>query len=210
MVEDLEVGVRLVPDTSELDDIEDREIGVSGAGATDGAGGGGAGDAASGGFAGAELGELLGPGAIIVGILAAVLSQIKIVAQFTGLIFRILGRALLPAIQLLVVALRPLLTQLAQTSAALGRPDQVLKGANRQLAQDLGVQPNQTGQIANAAGSGIGFLTGDVSQGPEAIGDAATAIESVLSSQKSTADHTDEDQKNLIANTINDVIDQIP
>lgn len=209
MVEDIEIGVRLKPDTSELEDVEDRQVGVSGAG---GAGGTGRerGDAAAGGFAGAELGELLGPGAIIVGLLAGILSQLKPVTQFVGLIFRILSRALLPAIQLLVVALRPLLTSLASTSIAAENPERVFQGAQRQAAKDIGLQANQGPALSlGSAGFGqvaTGISTGNVGQ----IGSGVEAIETALTSRKSTADHTDENKKQQDADFIQEILELIP
>jgi len=209
MAEDLEVGVRLVPDTSELDNLDDREVGVSGQTRGPAAGGGQAGgDAAVGGFAGAEAGELLGKGGILAGLLAGILSQLKPVTQFLKLIFRVLSLALLPAIQLLVVALRPLLTNLAKTTQAIENPGRTTQGAINRFQRETAQQPGRT------AGAAVGFLPGVTPQSGGAAGEAlfggVEAIQSVIEQQPSSADHTDEGKKNQQANLVQDVLELIP
>lgn len=215
MPEDIEIGVRLVPDTTELEDVEDRQIGVAPSEVGTGGGGDPGGEAATGGFAGAELGELLGPGAVLVGLLAGILSQIKIVTQFVGLIFRLLGRALLPAIQLLVVALRPLLTSLARGTAglqtALDQPGRTARLAGQRFQRDTNAGNIAGGLVAGAVGAPFGvspqqgFNFGEGFGGP-----SVDAIASVLNSNPSTSDTTDERRKNQQANIVKDVLELLP
>lgn len=203
MPEDLEVGVRLVPDTSELEDVEDRELDVS-RGQT-GGGGGGTG-AAAGGFAGAETGELLGRGTIVAGLLAGILSQLKPVAQFVKLIFRILGRAILPVIQLLIVALRPLLTNLAKTNAAVNQPGKTFGRAASKFQRQSAQQGTPESNILSGL-QGVNPVA-PVSSGVAGI--ATDVITDLIDSEPSTTDHTDEGKKNQQANLVKDVLELIP
>lgn len=207
---DEELGVLLVPEDKELEEsLQDREVKV-GVASPDGEGGaGGTGNAAAGGFAGAEAGELLGRGGLIVGLLAGILSQLKPVTQFLKLIFRVLSLALLPAIQLLVVALRPLLTSLAKSTVAAENPGRTFDRAGQALERDVRAQPGR------AAGIAAGFLTPNLqpqtgAQIGETLGGGIEAIESILNGQKNTSDHSDEERKNQQANFINEILDLVP
>lgn len=210
MAEDLEVGVRLKPDTSELEDISDREINVPlQDGGTAGGRRAGGGGAAAGGFAGAEAGELLGKGGIIAGLLAGVLSQLKPITQFVKLIFRVLSLALLPAIQLLVVALRPLLTSLAKTTQALEDPGRTTRAAANRFQREAQQQPGRT-----AGAFAGGLLPGFTPQTTGAIGEGVNfsieAIQSVINQEPTTSDMSDEGKKNQNANLVKDVLELLP
>lgn len=210
MASETELGVLLKPDTSELEDVEDRQINVplQDGGTARGRRGGG-GSAAAGGFAGAEAGELLGKGGIIAGLLAGVLSQLKPITQFVKLIFRVLSLALLPAIQLLVVALRPLLTNLAKTTQAVENPGRTGRLAAEQFQRDVSANPSGSiGAAASIGFPGIGPGTGQ--QIGSALGGGVEAIQSVIEQQPNSADHTDEGKKNQQANLVQDVLELIP
>lgn len=209
MASETELGVLLKPDTSELEDVEDRQVNVPlQDGGTAGGRRGGGGSAAAGGFAGAEAGELLGKGGIIAGLLAGVLSQLKPITQFVKLIFRVLSLALLPAIQLLVVALRPLLTSLAKTTQAAENPGRTTRAAANRFRREAQAQPGRT------AGAAVGFLPGFTPQtggaAGELVGGSIEAIQSVIEQQPNSADHTDEGKKNQQANLVQDVLELIP
>lgn len=204
-----ELPVLLKPDTSELDQVEDRQINVpmEGGGSAGGRRAGG-GSAAAGGFAGAEAGQLLGRGGIIAGLLAGVLSQIKIVAQTTKLMFRLLGRALLPAINLLIMALRPLLTGMAKSSVAMENPGRTFRAAGQRFQNDVRNNPGRS------AGLGIGMLPGLTPQTGANIGEVAgtsvEAIQSVINQNPSSTDMSDEGEKNRQANIVKEMLDLIP
>lgn len=209
MVSDLEVGVRLIPDESELDDIEDRKVNVGAdQGAATTGGGGSGGNAAAGGFAGAEAGELLGKGGVIAGLLAGILSQLKPVTQFLKLIFRVLSLALLPAIQLLVVALRPLLTSLAKTTQAVESPGETIGAAAGRFQRESRQQPGRTLGTSLSAFPGISPQTGgDIG---EITGNSIEAIQSVINQEPSSSDLSDEGKKNRQANLVKDMLELIP
>lgn len=104
MVEDLEVGVLLKPDTSELEDVEDREIG----------GGGGA---VTGGPGGRQqqrrtIASGVSRGLLAAGIFGGILSQLQSVGALISSVLGILSRALLPTIEVIADLIRPLLSSL--------------------------------------------------------------------------------------------------
>ena len=206
MASETELGVLLKPDTSELDQVEDREVNVpvkdDGTGAGQGSGGGGS--AAAGGFAGAEAGELLGKNGIIFGVLAGILSQLKPVTQFLKLIFRVLSLSLLPAIQLLVTALRPLLKNLAGTTRAVENPGRTIGAALRQFEQDTGLGISQQTSLIQAGSS---LSSGNI--GGAAVELTTEAVQSIIDQKPNSSDLMDEGEKNQQANIIKDVLELI-
>lgn len=100
MAEDTELGVKLVPDESAIEDVEDRQIGV----------GGGNGELSPSG-AQQQEGVIAGgvsKGLLAAGILGSILSQLKSVAGFASAILGALSRALIPAVEVLSDIFRPL------------------------------------------------------------------------------------------------------
>jgi hypothetical protein len=102
MPEDLEVGVKLVPDEQALEDVEDREIGVGAAG--QGAGGGlspSQQNQQQSAIAGGTKKALVGAGVV------ALLTKLKPISASLSAIFGVLGRAILPTIEVLAELFRP-------------------------------------------------------------------------------------------------------
>jgi hypothetical protein len=102
MPEDLEVGVKLVPDEQALEDVEDREIGAGGAG--QGAGGGlspSQQNQQQSAIAGGIRTALVATG--IVGLLAS----LKPITATLSAILGVIGRTLVPVIETVAELIRP-------------------------------------------------------------------------------------------------------
>lgn len=126
-----ELGVAIVPDESALEDVEDREIGVTGP-----SGPGGDSD---------SEGALAGIGKKLTLILGAlgVLSQLDTIMELLSGIFRAIEVALLPLVALITAFLRPVLTKLLRLFAdfsfdeAFGKLERIIGETVSAIAEDI-------------------------------------------------------------------------
>lgn len=163
MAEDLEVGVMLEVDESELEDVEDRNVAVSG---------GGSGELST---SQAEQQEGIVAGGVSKGLLATgifggILSQLKSISGIIEAVFGVLSRLLLPAVEVVADLIRPLIRGLDQfiqspgeaaekTANQAATPSPVfssIPGVNTglsfsELIEDSGITEGESGENINEA-----------------------------------------------------------
>lgn len=214
---DGELEVLLTPANNLEDEIDSPQVDADvGRGGRRGAG---AGAGQVGGIA--ALGSLISPITAVVGILTAILSQLRSVQQFTGGIFRIVQRKLAPIIASFIQLLRPAISNVTQALANFNIRDALSSGFDnvartfQNVAEDVlsavGIDKDLTPDGPGAAlsqeqlQSQPGIPTGkeltQPTQGTEATrpdGLAPFFADTLDSLNAKTADRQDEEKKQII------------
>jgi len=183
VVEDLEVGVRLIPDTDQLeDDLEDADltagVGSTPSGAVGGGGTGGGAASLEAGVAGAEFGSDFatgkGKGGLagglagissrltavlgVLAVIAGVLATLEGIQQGVGLIAQQLELFVVPFITLLTPVLEDLNQAVIRLTKFLRNPTSVFGGDQSGLISDFETAGTSTagGNAGNALSAGLG------------------------------------------------------
>jgi len=228
MAEDLEVGVLLKPKNNLEDEVDDVNVGAD----VDGGGRRGRGGVGTGRLT-AAAGIVRGAGpAIIAGLLAAILSQLRSIQEFTGGLLRTINRLIAPLIAGLVDFLRPVFDFFADALANFdirnalnsalsnfaanlrGVAELIATGFREAVSQIPGVDITQDNRTQQEQGAGRiggqtatqGAATAAAPGNPVAQGLITTAIEQV---QTQSSDREDEEKKNIWANAIEELEEEI-
>lgn len=161
MVQDLEVGVMLEVDESQLEDVEDQEVNVNG-------GGGGDMSPAEKDQQESVVAGGVSKGLLAAGVIAGILSQLKSITGIVNAVLGAISRALVPIIEEVADIIRPFIETASSLAAAPGRAPEIVGGAiGGNTTEDL----NRLGKVFGSSGLSTGERLDTLIKRPEGISD---------------------------------------